>query len=108
MTALLSPRACGDALALLGVEHDAGVVVEERVVVVERAGVLRERVEQRGRATTTPCRTSSGEWAAAMTSGRAACTCEWIANGGLVDRAVALDDLAVVVDEDQVGDADVA
>ena len=46
ITALRSPSACGDALALLEVEHDAGVVVEQRMVVVEGAGVLGDRIEQ--------------------------------------------------------------
>ena len=46
MTALRLPERVRDALALVGVEHDAGVVVEQRVVVVERARVLRERVEE--------------------------------------------------------------
>ena len=36
----------GDALPLLDVEHDAGVVVEEPVIAVERARILGERVEQ--------------------------------------------------------------
>src|SRR5918998_3874371 len=36
----------GDALALLELEHRAGVVVEDGVVAVERAGVLGERVER--------------------------------------------------------------
>ena len=36
----------GDALALLDVEHHAGVVVEERVVLVEGADVLGDRVER--------------------------------------------------------------
>src|SRR5258705_8781000 len=37
-----------DALAFLGVEDDARVGVEQRVVVVEGAGVLGDRVEQSG------------------------------------------------------------
>ena len=52
-----------------------------------------------------PC--SECECAAAITSGRAACTCEWIANAARVHHRVALDDRAGVVDADQVGDADV-
>ena len=36
----------GEALAFLEVEHDPGVVVEERVVAVEGARVLGERIEQ--------------------------------------------------------------
>ena len=48
-----------DALALLEVEHDAGEVVEQGVVLEERARVLRDRVEEAARATTTPCRTAS-------------------------------------------------
>ena len=46
ITALLPPRACADALALLLVDHDARVVVEERVVLEERARILGERVEE--------------------------------------------------------------
>ena len=43
-----------------------------------------------------------------MTSGRAAWTCEWMANAAVFTGAVALDDLALVVDEEQVGHPDVA
>ena len=48
------------------------------------------------------------EWlcAAAITSGRAACTCEWIANAAVFTRLVAFDHLAVVVDEHEVGHRD--
>ena len=38
----------GDALALLDVEHDAAEVVVQRVVAVERARVLGERIERAG------------------------------------------------------------
>ena len=40
--------------------------------------------------------------AAATTSGRAAWTCEWMANAARLTGRVALDDLALVVDEDEV------
>ena len=42
-----------------------------------------------------------------MTSGRAACTWEWMANAARLTGPIALDDLAVVVHEDQVGHPDV-
>ena len=57
---LVVAEGVGDALALLDVEHDAGVVVEQAVVLEEDAGVLGERVEQAGRAPRTPCRRPSG------------------------------------------------
>ena len=60
MTALCVAEGVGDPLALLDVEHDAGVVVEQRVVVVEGADVLGERVERAAERSTTTCRTSSG------------------------------------------------
>jgi hypothetical protein len=43
---LVAPEGVGDALALLGIDDDPGVVVEQRVVVEERARVLGERIEQ--------------------------------------------------------------
>ena len=43
---LVVAEGVGDALALLDVDHDAGVVVEEAVVLEEGAGVLGDRVEQ--------------------------------------------------------------
>ena len=46
MAAFPSPEGVGDALALLEVEHGAGVVVEHRVVPVERTGILGQRVER--------------------------------------------------------------
>ena len=46
MARLVVAEGVGDALALLGVEHHAGVVVEQAVVLVEGAGVLGEGVEQ--------------------------------------------------------------
>ena len=56
---LVAAERVRDALALLEVEHDAGVVVEQRVVAVERARVLGERIERPAQATTTPCRAPS-------------------------------------------------
>ena len=44
---LVRAEGVGDALALLEVDHDAGVVVEQRVIVVEDAGVLGERASGR-------------------------------------------------------------
>ena len=46
MARLVGAEGVGDALALADVEHDAGVVVEDGVVLVEGARVLRERIEQ--------------------------------------------------------------
>ena len=43
---LVFAKRVGDSLAFRGVEHDAGVVVKENVIVVEGAGVLSYRVEQ--------------------------------------------------------------
>ena len=50
---------------------------------------------------------SECEWAAATTSGRAACTCEWIAKAARLTGALPSTTVARVVDADQVGDADV-
>ena len=94
-----------DALALLDVEHDAGVVVEHGVVAVERARVLGERVERAAQRRPRLAVDRVG------VGGR-----DHVGPGGvdlrvddergLVHRPVALDDLAVVVDEDQVLDPD--
>ena len=45
-SALLSPSAPADRAALVGAVHDAREVVEDRVVVVERARVLAQRLQQ--------------------------------------------------------------
>ena len=91
----------GDALALLEVEHDAGVVVEHGVVAVERARVLRQRIER------APQRRPA--LAVDRVGVRRG---DDVGAGGVhlavdherrrVHRPVALDDLAVVVDEDEV------
>ena len=97
----------GDALALLGVEHDAGVVVEQRVVVVERADVLGQRVEEpaerRPRLAVHRVRVGGRDHV-----GPGGVDLRVDRERGAVDRRVALDDLALVVDQDQVGDPDVA
>ena len=82
----------------------AGVVGEEGVVFVEGAGILGDRVEQ---AAEGGPRFAEREWAwaAATTSGRAVCTREWMANAAsLTGRC--RDDGALVVDQEEVGDAD--
>ena len=43
---LVTSERRADPLALGRVEHDAGVVVEDRMVLVEGARILRERIEQ--------------------------------------------------------------
>ena len=43
---LVPAERVGQSLALLEIEHDTGVVVEQGVVAVERAGVLGDRIEQ--------------------------------------------------------------
>ena len=53
-----------------------------------------------------PC--TECEWAAAMTSGRAWWIAEWITKAAWLTGRVAVDDLAVMVDEHQVADAHVA
>ena len=83
MAALLLAEGVGDALALLDVVHDAGVVVEQGVVLEEDAGVLGDGVEQAAEAWRTPSRAWSGSGRRPCTSGRAACTCEWMAKAAL-------------------------
>ena len=91
----------GDALALLDVEDDAGVVVEEAVVGPEGAGVLRERVEQpaerRPALAVHGVRVGGGH-----DVGPGGVDLGVDGEGRAVDRPVALDHLAVVVDENEV------
>ena len=97
----------GDALALLDVEDDAGVVVEERVVLVERARVLRDGVEQapERRPGLAVDRVGVG---GGDDVGPGGVHLGVDGEGGRVDRVVALDHLALVVHEDEVGHPDVA
>ena len=104
MTAL-PRRALGDALALLEVEDDARVVVEQRVVLVERAHVLGDRIEQpperRPRLAVDRVRVGRRDDVGARGMDLAVDR-----ERGPFPRAP-LDDVALVVDEDQVGDPDV-
>ena len=90
-----------DLLALLGVQHDTGVGVVNADVLVERTGVLGERLDgllQAGQRLAVRAVRVRG--------------CDDVGTGrvhgavdrdrGGVDRAVALDDVAGVVDADQV------
>ena len=89
------------------VEDDARVVVEEHVVVIEGAGVLGDRVEE-----ATERRPRFAVHRVAMRR------CVHIGTGGVdlavdrkgrsIDDVIALDDLAVMVHEQQVRDADQA
>ena len=107
MSGLALPERVRDALALFGVEHHAGVVVEERVVFVEGAGVLRERIEEaterRPRLAVDRVRVRGGDH---IRTGRVHGRVDGERGG--VHHGFALDDLALVVDADEVGRADVA
>src|SRR5581483_4236998 len=102
---LVATERMRDALALFGVEHHARVVVEDRVVAVEHARVLRQRVER------PPERGPRLAVHGVRVRGR-----HHIGPGGVdravdhersgVDRPVALDHLTLVVDEDEVLHAD--
>ena len=86
----------GDALALLGVEDDAGVVVEHGVVLVERADVLGQRVEEpaerRPRLAVDRVRVRGRDHV-----GPRGVDLRVDRERGAVDHGVALDDLALVV-----------
>ncbi len=95
-----------DALALGPVEHDAGEVVEQRVVIEERARVLGERVEQaserRPRLAVDRVRVGGSHHVGTRLVQRRVDR-----EGGGVDPAVTLDDLALRVHEDEVRHRDV-
>ena len=91
----------GEAFALLEIEHDAGVVVEHRVVAVEGARVLGQGIE----------RTAQGRPRLAVHGvgvggrhdvGAGGMDLRVDGEGGGVDRPVAVDHLAAVVDQDEV------
>ena len=90
-----------DAPALLGVEHDAGEGVVHADVVVERAGVLGQRldghVERRQRLAVRAVRVRRGDDVRPGGVHRAV-----DGDRRAVDRPVALDDLAGVVDAYQI------
>ena len=96
----------GHPLALLGIEDDARVVVEEAVIVEERARVLGERIEppteRRPRLAVDRMRVRRRDDVGAR---RVHLRVDH--ERGPVHPRVALDDGAVVVDADQVGDANV-
>ncbi len=96
-----------DPLALLEVEHDAGVLVEQRVVVVERARVLGDRIEQSAERGPRLAVYRMGVGGADHVGPRGV-HLRVDGERGLVQRSVALDDRAVVAHQHQVADADVA
>ena len=102
---LVVAEGVGDALALLDVDDHAGVVVEEAVVLEEGAGVLGDRVEQpaEGRPARPDLAVGVG---GGLDVGPGRVHLRVDGEGGHVHRPVALDDLALVVHEDEVGRPD--
>ena len=102
---LVPTERVGDPLALFQVEHDARVVVEDRVVAVERAGVLGQRIERpaqrRPRLTVHGMRMGGRD---DVRTSRVDLRVD--REGRRVDRPIALDDLTAVVDQDEVPDPD--
>ena len=97
----------GDALALFGVDHHAGVVVEEPVVLVEGADVLGDGVESAAQAGPRLAVDRVGVGGGHHVGpGRVDLGVD--GEGGPVDGAVAFHDLALGIDADEVGDRDVA
>lgn len=103
---LVAAQRRGDPAALLGVVGHAGVLLVAAVVLVEGAGVLGEGFEALG---------GGGQGLAVhgVAVGGADDVRAGLVDGGVdregrtVDAVAALDDLAVVVDEQQVADLDV-
>ena len=96
---LVGAEGLGDALALADVEHDARVVVEQGVVLVEGARVLRQGIEE------PPEVENALPWTRVAVGGGDDVGAGLVDGGvdgerGPVDGPVALDDLALVVDED--------
>src|SRR5712691_10126816 len=95
----------GDAAALRELEHDAREIVEERVVLEESAGVLRQRIEQppqaRERLAVHRVRVGGGDRV-----GAGGVDLRMDREGRGIDRAVPFHHLALMIDEDQVGGAD--
>ena len=104
---LVVTECVGEALALLEVEDDSGVVVEDAVVLVEGAHVLGDGIERSPeRRPRLPvdgmgvgCRNDVGP---RLVDLRVDDEC------GLIDHGVALNDLADPVDENQIGNPDVS
>ena len=95
-----------DALAFLEIEHHAGVLVEQGVVVVERAGVLGDRVEQPGeRGPRLAVHRMGMRGADHVRAGGMDLRMD--GERGLVQRSVALDDRAVMAHQQQVAHPDV-
>ena len=97
---VVAERMC-ETLPFLQIEHDAGVVVEEAVVLVEGADVLGERFElatQRGPG--LPVHRVGVRSGHDVGPGRVHLRVDH--EGRLVDRLVALDDVAVVVDQNEI------
>ncbi len=91
----------GDALAFLEVEHDTAEVVVERVIAVERARVLRERIQLSGQRRPGLAVKRMGV-RGADNVGAGGVHLRVNAERGAVHIVLALDDLAVVVHKDQV------
>src|SRR5947207_1034756 len=102
---LAPPQGMGDALGLVEVEDDAGVIVEQGMVLIERAGILGDRVEQAagGRPRLAVERVSVGGGHYVGTSG---VHLGVDGKGGSVDGIVAVNDLAAPVDQAQIRDPD--
>ena len=95
------PSAAGEPVALVGVVHDAGVVVEHGEVLVERARILADRFEHATgggpRAPVDRVRVRDG-----VHVGPGTVDLGVDRERGAVEQAVALEHGAVEVDEDQV------
>ena len=104
---LVAGESVGDALALFGIEHHTGVVVEQGVVLVEGAGVLGDRVEC---ATQRRPRLAVHRVGVRGADDVGAGRVHLGVNGerGLVHRQIAFDDGAVVTHQQQVADPNVA
>ena len=106
IAALASPSAVAIRMPSSSREHDARVVVEQRVIVVERARVLgdADRASRPSEDHALPC--IEWQWAADDHVGTGQVDVRVDRERGPVHDLVALDDLAVVVHEHQVGHAD--
>ena len=104
---LVVAQGVGDALALLEVEHDAGVVVEERRGPRRTAGVLGDRVEEAPERGPGPAVLAVGV-GGGLDVGAGLVHLGVDGEGGTVDGPVALDHLTVVVDPDEVRGPDEA
>jgi hypothetical protein len=103
---LARAESCGDPLALLGVDGDAAVGVVERVVLVEGAALLADRVEEvaEGRERAAVHGVAVGDRDDVRAGG---VDLGVHGEGGLVHMVAALEHLALGVGEHQVADGDV-